>query len=237
MKLRILFILITASAFINPSIAQKPAKKITISGTVTDAGQKPVQGAIILIDKQNTNCITDSRGHYKVKAGPDAKIIAILTMMNGYSEAPIDGRTTINFTVTGTTSLQNAVQTKKEDDEMINIGYGTVKKKDLITSVGKIDGRDKKYASYTNIYEMIRGEVPGVQVTGKSILIQGSSSINLSTEPLFVVDGVVLNSIDDISPQMVQSIEILKGPSAAIYGSRGANGVILIFLKGAERKK
>ena len=79
---------------------------------------------------------------------------------------------------------------------------------------------------------MIRGEVPGVQVNGTSIIIQGASSLTLSTEPLFVVDGIVVNSIDYISPISVKSIEILKGSAASIYGSRGANGVILIRLIG-----
>ena len=77
---------------------------------------------------------------------------------------------------------------------------------------------------------MLRGEVPGVQVNGTSIRIQGASSLTLSTEPLFVVDGVTVNSIDHILPQMVKSIQVLKGSSAAIYGSRGANGVLLINL-------
>jgi TonB-dependent SusC/RagA subfamily outer membrane receptor len=84
---------------------------------------------------------------------------------------------------------------------------------------------------------MIRGEVPGVQVSGTSIRIQGASSLMLSTEPLFVVDGMVVNSIGDIQPFTVKSIEILKGSSAAIYGSRGANGVILINLVGAGDNK
>lgn len=78
---------------------------------------------------------------------------------------------------------------------------------------------------------MLRGEVPGVQVYGKSIKIQGASSFIASTEPLLVVDGVAVSTIDDIQPRMVKSIEVLKGSAATIYGARGANGVILITLK------
>lgn len=100
----------------------------------------------------------------------------------------------------------------------------------MTSSVSKIDGTNPKYASYKNIYDMIRGEVPGVQVSGNSIKIQGASSLTLSTEPLFVVDGVTVNTIDGIQPYMVQSIQVLKGSSASIYGSRGANGVIVINL-------
>lgn len=126
---------------------------------------------------------------------------------------------------------------ERSNNATVNVGYDNVKKKDMTTTVNQIDGQNNKYASYQNIYDMIRGEVPGVQVNGKTITIRGQASINLSTEPLLVVEGMAVNSIDDISPQAVKSIEILKGSSASIYGSRGSNGVILIYLKGATEKK
>jgi TonB-dependent SusC/RagA subfamily outer membrane receptor len=233
--LKIIFILILAVSVIDPSIAQKPAKNSTVSGNVTDANQNPVAGAMVMIDKQNTNIVTDKNGHYKVKARAGSLMISILTKTGEYLEAPIHKRTTIDFAVKGSALSNNSVQTKKEDEETVNIGYGTVKKKDLSTPVGKINGQEKRFASYTNIYEMLRGEIPGVQVVGKSVLIRGPSSILASTEPLFVVDGVVVSSIDEISPSSVKSIEVLKGSAATIYGSRGANGVILIRLVGVGR--
>jgi TonB-dependent SusC/RagA subfamily outer membrane receptor len=82
---------------------------------------------------------------------------------------------------------------------------------------------------------MIKGRIPGVSVTGNTIMIQGPISFTTSSTPLFVVDGTVVSSIDNISPIEVSSIDILKGPAAAIYGSRGANGVILIKLKGPTK--
>ena len=122
-----------------------------------------------------------------------------------------------------------------EGDTEIEIGYGTVKKKNLTTDVGYIDAQDDSNASYTNIYDMIRGKVPGVQVTGNKITIRGVSSINSSTDPLLVVDGVVVYTIDNISPRQVKSITVLKGSDAAIYGSRGAAGVIMITMMGTGR--
>jgi len=120
----------------------------------------------------------------------------------------------------------------------VNIGYGSIDSKNLTTQVNKLDVSDNKYDSYPNIYEVLRGSVPGVQVTGKSIRIQGASSLMLSTEPLFVVNGMIVTSIDDIIPSQVKSIEVLKGASTAIYGSRGANGVIIIYMKdGSEKGK
>jgi TonB-dependent SusC/RagA subfamily outer membrane receptor len=220
------------------SFGQKPSKKLTITGVVRDVNQKPVSGVFIFIDNQKTNTVTDDKGFYKIKVSPKARSISAFTLKNGVSETEIGGRIMINFSLKGSATSGKTEIGNTRDDETVNVGYGTMKKKDLTTSVGKIDGTNKKYASYQNIYDMIRGEIPGVQVTGKSIMIQGPSSINLSTEPLFVVDGVTVTSIDEISPQMVKSIEVLKGASASIYGSRGANGVILIYLLGApERKK
>ena len=219
--------------FSNISFGQNKNKKITVTGIVLDAKQKPVEGAAIFIDKIKTNSVSDQRGYYKVKVSPDSKEILVFTLFNGASEEAINGRATINFTLTDK-STEPANKDKNDQNETVNVGYGTVQKKDVTTQVGVIDGQDPKFASYQSIYDMIRGRIPGVEVTGKSIKISGSSSLNISTEPLFVVDGVTVSSIADIRPQMVRSIEVLKGSSASIYGSRGANGVILINLVGAK---
>jgi len=88
--------------------------------------------------------------------------------------------------------------------------------------------KDSVVPVYQDIYDMIRGRFPGVEVSGKSIKIRGTTSLNISTEPLFVVDGVIVSSVDDIAPETVKSIEVLKGPDATAYGIRGSNGVILI---------
>lgn len=215
--------------------AQKAPKKITISGIVTDVNNRPVSGAIILLDNKKTEVITDSRGAYRIKIKPEVKTITAFSLMSGMKDEQVNNRTEINFTLPGSGARENAPDVGKE--ATVNVGYGSVDRKDLTNPVGQIDGQNPKYLSYTNIYDMIRGEVAGVQVTGKKITIQGVSSINSGTDPLLVVNGVVVSSIDDISPYTVKSIEILKGSAASIYGSRGANGVILINLVGAEKKK
>ena len=216
----------------NLSSGQKAGKKITIAGHVVDGTQAYVVDAIVMVDGNKTDKVTDEKGRYKIKVKPGASKIGILTMSNGILEEPLDGRTIINFTFEGSVAPQTSNKVNP-GDEIIDIGYGSVKKRSMTGNVSKIDGSNPKYASYTSIYDMIRGEVPGVQVNGTSIRIQGASSLMLSTEPLFVVDGMVVNSISDIQPYSVKSIEILKGSSASIYGSRGANGVILIKLIGA----
>jgi len=219
----------------NISSGQKAGKKVTITGHVVDGTQAYVANAIVMIDGKKTDTFTNAKGYFKIKVTPGSSTIGILTT-NGILEEPLDGRKTINFTFQGSVAAQPGVKTDP-GDETVDIGYGSVKKKSMTGSVSKIDGTNPKYASYRSIYDMLRGEVPGVQVSGTSIRIQGASSLMLSTEPLFVVDGMVVNSIADIQPYTVKSIEILKGSSAAIYGSRGANGVILIKLVGGGDNK
>jgi len=217
--------------------AQKPGKKFTVSGTVVDANNNPVSGAYILINNKNTDVQTDPKGFYKIKVRPSDTLITAFIMNGGLKEELINGRTTINFKLSGVISpVASKPEIKKDDELEYNIGYGTVKKKEMTTTVGKINGTNKKYASYTNIYEMIKGEVPGVHVAGKKITIQGPTSLNLSTDPLIIVNGIETNNLDDISPLQVKSIEVLKGAAASIYGSRGANGVIIITLFGSDGK-
>ncbi|MFZ0282063.1 MAG: TonB-dependent receptor plug domain-containing protein [Bacteroidales bacterium] len=240
MKTKIFLLLLCSVITLTTVSAQKGNKKnnkkITVSGYVTDQNKKPVANAMVIVDGKNTEKVTNEKGFYKIKVSPDVLKISILTSSSGAVEEIVDGRTNINFTFAGSVPDQPGM--KAEDDD-VNIGYGTVKKNSLTSPVGSIDANQSKYASYRTIYEVLKaGQVPGVQVVGSSIRIQGASSLTLSTEPLFVVDGVIVNSVDDIMPQMVKSIQVLKGSSAAIYGSRGANGVILItLLKGSDIRK
>lgn len=111
----------------------------------------------------------------------------------------------------------------------VNIGYGTMPSDQLTTSVSTVSIDEN--VPYTTIYEMIQGRCAGVIVNGNSIVIRGVGTINLSTQPLFIVDGVEMSDISHIHPRDVKDIQILKDSSASIYGSRGANGVILITLK------
>jgi TonB-dependent SusC/RagA subfamily outer membrane receptor len=194
-----------------------------------------VSGAMILIDGINSDIITNNKGIYKVRIRPDADTITVMSFNNGLRSEAIRGRTSIDITLTGTVSSEQQSQQKQGGDEVVNIGYGNVKQRDLTTSVSQIDGKKGKYAAYNNIYEVLKG-TPGVVVSGTSVKIQGVSSLTLSTEPLYIVDGMTVSSIDNISPIQIQSISVLKGASASIYGSRGANGVILITLLGAGVK-
>lgn len=226
--LKLFLLLILSLLFINEMHGQKKNKKFTVSGYVMDTGENPVPGAMILIDKINTGKVTDNKGFYKIKVKPDADTITVFTLYGAIAETYIGGRTSINFLIKEISPLQSIIQNNEGADEVVEIGYGVAKEKNLTQKVNKIDATESNYSSYTNIYDMLRGAVPGVQVSGKRIIIRGMGTINANTDPLFVVDGIVTESIDNIQPNIVKSIQVLKDASASIYGVRGANGVILI---------
>ncbi len=166
--------------------AQKNNKKIIVSGTVTDVQNKPIYGALVMVDGKNTNVSTNNKGIYKVRVRPDADSITIVTFNNGVQARAISNNTTINFTLGATNLSQKNVMDYSKGDEAVNIGYGNVKQKNLTNNVSTIDARSSKYATYKNIYEILKG-TPGVMVNGNSIKIQGQSSFTSGTEPLFVV--------------------------------------------------
>lgn len=240
MKLRfVVVVFIVTCVSINASGQKTTSKsnKITIQGIISDSTGNPVKGARVLIDSKNTDVVSDNKGLYKVKTRSDAGLISIFTFYNGIAEEKIDGRRTINFILKGKASVQNNKPGNREEDKVVNIGYGSAEKENIAGPVSKADLKKGENVFYSNIYEMIEGTVPGVKVVGNSIQIRGISSINLSSEPLFVVDGMKVNSIENIDPSEVESIEVLKGASATIYGSEGAGGVILIQRKGPVKKK
>ncbi len=234
MKRGIILVVIFSLIISEDIEGQKSNKKGTVSGYVTDVNNQPIAGALILLDRQQTGVVTNRKGFYKIRITPDTRMIGAYSELNGSAETPADGGPAINFILYGPFAIQDLKFEVPRGDEMVNIGYGKVRKKDLTTPTGQIDGRGNKYDSYSSIYDMIRGEVPGVQVVGKQILIRGASSLNLSNDPLLVVNGMPVSFIDDISPRDVKSISVLKGSDAAIYGSRAAGGVILIDLKGTS---
>lgn len=227
-------IILLSVIFITVSYGQESGKKIKISGVVTDINKKPVPGASIFVDGKSTGKTTNSKGLYKLKISPESKSIGAISLSGKLTQSAIDGKSEVNLSLPMDVTAESNNPQNFNGEEEVNIGYGTVKKKDLMGPVNKVDGTSNRYAGFTNVYDMLRAQ-PGVQVNGTNIKIQGASSLTSGTQPLFVVDGTIVNGIDNIMPQQVKSIEILKGSSASIYGSRGANGVILITLVGGPR--
>jgi TonB-dependent SusC/RagA subfamily outer membrane receptor len=205
----------------------KSDKPFTITGKVLNSDQKPVEGAVFYIDNVKTNIKSQSNGSYKIKVSRSALNLEVRSPVYGFCKTLIDNQTTINFILNGIT-----------EDQALNPG-DQGKEKVLADSVNKpAKARAKKINTYNDIYQMIRGEVSGVVVSGRSIKIQQGHSFFGSSDPLFVVNGVIVNSIDNVNPVEVKSINVLKGSAAAIYGVRGANGVISITLiNGSEKER
>ena len=231
MKTKLIFLILLSALCVNGINAQKSNKKITITGTVLNAAKQPIANAIIMIDDQKTNSLTDSEGNYKIKVKPAAAKIGIFTFGHGTFEDSIKGRTRIDFNFGTARTQQTTDQTVAPGEQGVSDGYGKVKKKNLTTTVDNIDGTNKRYASYSSIFDMIQREVSGVRINGSSVIIQGSKDLFGDVPALIVVDGVSSYDLPNIPPTSVKSIEVLKGTAAAIYGSRAYGGAIVIKTK------
>jgi TonB-dependent SusC/RagA subfamily outer membrane receptor len=229
MKIKIILFIFLSFLNVTVSSGQKNNRKVIISGIVSDTLQRPLAGVLILIDGNPTNSFTNKDGVFRLKVRSDAKSITMLAPGNRMNTVPIMGRTRIDFILDVTDLPAQSVRNNDPNEKKVDIGYGTARQKDLLTPVSTIDGKVSRYRDYKDIYEILKG-TPGVIVRGKSVQIGGPSSIQSGTEPLYVVDGMTWNSVDGISPNMIESISVLRGTSTSIYGSRGANGVILITL-------
>lgn len=132
-------------------------------------------------------------------------------------------------------AIRDSLRKVMADEELIDLGYGKVKRKYLTTSVSKVNLDEKSVSGYSDIGQFLRGRVPGLVVTktggGYKYLIRGAGTIYGSTDPLFVVDGRTVDDISYLDPNEVAHVEVLKDASSAIYGTRGSNGVILITTK------
>jgi hypothetical protein len=226
MRKSILLFLITVLS-IGSISAQKATRRIEIKGKVLDVYSSPVANAIIMLDDQKTGTVTDSKGNYKIRVKPGTFKISVFSFGNGTLETAIKGRKVINFNFSSIVAMQSNPDLRN-GEQGVNTGYGVVKKKNLTTDISKIDGTNAKYATYSSLQEMIQREVSGVQVDGTDLVIQGSQNLLGNVHPLIVLDGVYMDHLPDIPPVTVSSIEVLKGTSASIYGSRAFGGAIVI---------
>lgn len=222
----LLILLLIVMPAASPANQQK-TETVSIKGKVLDAGKNPVSGASVMIDGLATGVSTDVRGKYSVTVDAAASTIGVTTSSGMTAEEKIGDRKKVDLI------LPEKIITGDRAGEDDSGNYEARLSKSMKRTAEREEARLRRMASYNTIYDMIRGEVPGVQVMGESITIEGISSLHMSSEPLFVVNGVPVNSIDFISPTMVRSIEVLKGSETSFYGLRGANGVIVITLNDA----
>lgn len=205
----------------------------TISGNVKDGTGEGVIGATVA-EKGNVKnaTVTDLNGNFSLKVKGNQVVISYIGMKT--KTVSVAGNKPVNVVLEDDNTTLN---------DVVVIGYGTMKRRDLTGSVASVSGDKIAATPVSNIAEALQGQLPGVNVISQdgrpggsmSIRVRGGGSITQSNEPLYVVDGVQVSSIDDISADNIESIDVLKdAASTAIYGARGANGVILITTKGGK---
>ena len=196
-------------------------------GRVVDSKRAPVAGVQIFLDSLDSGRKTNNRGYFEVMVPKGVKEINVYSRIYGLLSTPYQGESILNF------MFLNSETPNLESDES-QVGYTNIKNKDLTYNVPKVDieSQPEQAVGWNTIYDLIRARVAGVLVTDDNrIIIRGRNSLRSSSDPLFVVDGTIVFSIDYINPYDVKEISVLKDAAAAIYGTRGANGVIQITLK------
>lgn len=210
----------------------------TVSGRVTDNLGDPLPGVTVVIKGTNQGTVTDVDGNYSIDLPQDADALVFSFIGMKTQEVALNGQSTINI------EMESSVIGL---DEVVAVGYGTSRKVDLTGSVSTVSTEGFDRVPATNPLQAIQGKASGVQITSGSgmpgetgdVLIRGVQSIRGTSAPVYVVDGMITNSINNINPNNIESISVLKDASAAaIYGARAANGVIIVTTKrGTETKK
>jgi TonB-linked SusC/RagA family outer membrane protein len=228
---KLLFILVLTATWNHIS-----AQTINVRGHITDSRGEPLPGVNILIKGTTTGTITDVDGNYEIKVpNPSGDLLVFKFIGFADQEILIENKTSINVTMEEETFGV---------DEVVVVGYGTQKKSDITGSVTTVSEERLSQIPVTNVMQAVQGSVSGVNITQTSsipgeapdILVRGGGSISAETDPYIIVDGIPITkmggTMNDINPNDIKSIEILKDASAvAIYGMNGANGVILITTK------
>ena len=218
-----------------PLLAQ--SEGIKISGTVTDTQKEPLIGVSILLKGTNKGTLTDINGKYTITVPDQHAVLQFFYTGFNREEITVNKKTTINLIMT---------EAIKELDEVVVVGYGAMKKRDVTGAIASISSETIEQRNAISIADALQGQTAGVQITTGSgapgeaadIRIRGTSTFEGGAKPLYIVDGVPFESIEDINPADIESIEVLKdAASAAIYGSRSANGVILITTKQGEKTR
>lgn len=228
---------IVLSAGVKSNKTQQVGDGRIIKGTILDATGMPVIGANVMVKGTTNGTITDMDGKFSLEVDKNA-ILVVSYIGYANQEIKVGNQNTLSITM-------------KEDaealDELVVVGYGTVKKSDLTGSVGSVSMEDVNKVGITSADRALQGQVAGVQVNARSgqpgesmmIRVRGGNSLSGGNEPLYVIDGMPVEGMSsDINPEDILSMEVLKDASStAIYGSRGANGVVMITTKRGKEGK
>jgi len=220
-------ILTTPASKISSGTVGEGKLQKSVSGKVSDASGAPIPGVSVVVKGTTIGVVTDINGNYSITRLPDNAILQFSFIGMRSQEVVVGDKTVINVTLE-----QEAIGL----DEFVTVGYGTQKKRNVIGSVATIRNKELINPVVTDFNSMLQGKASGVYVAQGSIRIRGMNSISSSTEPLYVIDGIVMaNAAGLINPNDIESIDVQKDAAAtAIYGSRASNGVILITTKSGK---
>jgi len=234
------------------SVINVNAQNIAVTGSVTDSKGEPLPGVTTVVKGTTTGTITDANGKFSLGKVPANATLVFSFVGMQTQEIVVGGKTVVNVTF-----KDDAISL----DEVVAVGYGTMKKRDVIGSVSSVSGKNLKQASSSSFTTSMQGRAAGVNVretsgtpgSPVSIQVRGVNSINTGTDPLWIIDGmpvysgsglgrttgtVAQNPMSTINPNDIESVEVLKDAAAtAIYGSRGSNGVIIVTTKSGKKEK
>ena len=201
-----------------------------LTGKVVDYKNRPIENARIYLDSIYSNVITNSNGNFEVLLRKKVAFINVYSQKYGLLSSKFNNENVMTFMFL---ESQKSIKDLIKNGDNINVGYSEVDKKYKVYTTQSLDAQNDKNSSiYITIYDLIRGRLAGVTVSrDNKISIRGVSSLRNIGDPLFVVDGIIVSSIDYIFPNNVKSVSVLKDAAASIYGAQGGNGVILIKTK------
>jgi TonB-linked SusC/RagA family outer membrane protein len=215
-------IVLSTSAVINDLFNNQQQKSVT--GKVTDSSGGSLPGVSVVVKGTTTGVITDNSGNYKIGI-PDNATLQFSFVGMKTQEVAVENKTTINVVL---------VEETIGIEEVVAIGYGTQRKSDVTGSVSSVSKKDLGDRQVSSIAALIQGKAAGVDVTQGKMRIRGVTSFN-NTDPLVVIDGFIGGNLSTVNPNDIENIEVLKDASStAIYGSRGANGVVLVTTKAGK---
>jgi TonB-dependent starch-binding outer membrane protein SusC len=228
---KILLVLTTLLLLI-PQIIAASIQPVTVRGTVTDAATgEPLIGVNILIEGTQQGTTTDASGNYTLQVPGGDAVLVVSYIGYASKSVPVAGQSTINVQLDPSVS---------ELQEIVVIGYGTMRRNEVTSAVTNVKSEDFNKGNVNNPVQLIQGKVAGLSISkaggnpnaGFDVRLRGLNTVGTNTGPLVVIDGVIGGSLNNIDPNDVENISVLKDASAAaIYGTRGANGVILVTTK------